>query len=69
MREDEFLEFIGRISNALYSNPEKAKTLEENIDLFLVGLFGLVKALKYPPYIPEDSSEDEEEENFDENPR
>jgi len=61
MNEDEFLEFIARIAYALYKDGgDEIKPLEEKIDLLLVRLLGLVKCLKYPPYIPEDLSEDED---------
>jgi len=63
MIEDEFLEFVVRISNVIYNKSEKAKTLPEKIDLFLVRLLGLIKALKYPPYVPEESSEEDDEDD------
>lgn len=61
MTEDEFLEFIARMAAAIYRN-DTEKPLAEKIDLLLVRLLGLVHALKYPPYIPEEDTEGEENE-------
>lgn len=63
MTETEFLEFIVRMSNALYKDNPK-KNLADKVDLLLVKLLGIVKTLKFPPYEPDDSDDEEEAISF-----
>ena len=62
MTEVEFLEFIVRMAHTLYKDLPN-KSLEELVDLLLMKLLGLVKTLKFPPYEPEDQTEDDDEVN------
>ena len=59
MTKVEFLEFIVRMANAIYKKG-KSKPLAEYLDLILVKLLALVRTVKFPPYEPEDDSDEED---------
>ena len=59
---EEFLEFVVRMSMVIYPDQGESKTsLAQKIDKFLIVLLGMVHCIKYPPYVPDDSDEEEEE--------
>ncbi len=60
MTFDEFLEFVVRIADATY---RREATLEQKLDTLLIRMLGVVGAIKYPPFVPEESSDEEDGSN------
>ncbi len=61
MTFDEFLEFLPRLAITAYKDKAHVKLpIHEKLDLLLLKLLGSIRVIKYPPYLPEDSSDDED---------
>ncbi len=62
MTFEEFLEFIVRIANIVYPDMAGGKQviLQQKVDQLLVVLLGMVRTIKYPPFVPEDSDSDDD---------